>query len=82
MKMQKKKLPDSISRQLEKFVKFVKKQFSNAKPALENLRNQHWKICETISARCKSSQPGKKTFPFRHRMLQHLFENGICAMTA
>ena len=40
MKMQKKKLPDSISRQLEKFVKFVKKQFSNAKPALENLRNR------------------------------------------
>ena len=39
MKMQKKKLPDSISRHLEKFVKFVKKQFSNAKPALENLRN-------------------------------------------
>ena len=71
MKMQKKKLPDSISRQLEKFVKFVKKQFSNAKPALENLRNH-----------LKSSQPGKKTFPFRHRMLQHLFENGICAMTA
>ena len=66
MKMQKKKLPDSISRQLEKFVKFVKKQFSNAKPALENLRNHL----------------SKKTFPFRHRMLQHLFENGICAMTA
>lgn len=74
MKMQKKKLPDSISRQLEKFVKFVKNNFP--------MQNQHWKICETISARCKSSQPGKKTFPFRHRMLQHLFENGICAMTA
>lgn len=40
MKMQKKKLPDSISRQLEKFVKLVKKQFSNVKPALENLRNR------------------------------------------
>lgn len=74
MKMQKKKLPDSISRQLEKFVKFVKKQFSNAKPALENLRNR-------LSTLQKQSAR-QKTFPFRHRMLQHLFENGICAMTA
>ena len=53
MKMQKKKLPDSISRQLEKFVKFVKKQFSNAKPALENLRN-HLSTLQKQSARQKN----------------------------
>lgn len=53
MKMQKKKLPDSISRHLEKFVKFVKKQFSNAKPALENLRN-HLSTLQKQSARQKN----------------------------
>lgn len=40
MKIQKKRLPDNISRQLEKIVKFVKKQFSNVKSALKNLWNR------------------------------------------
>ncbi len=40
MKIQKKRLPDNISRQLEKIIKSVKKQFSSVISALKNLWNR------------------------------------------
>ena len=40
MKIQKKRLPNNISRQLEKIIKSVKKQFSSVISALKNLWNR------------------------------------------